>query len=403
LTGTGANIEPRNLPLEEQRLILRAALERGLAGREAALAWLPQADIDSMQFESLKVLPQLYDRLRTEGIEDPLLPRLKGLKKRVWLSNQLLFRAASEAICHLQQAGIDVMVIKGLAMVVGYYGDYSQRSMGDADLLVRCEDARKACEVLSRRGWTSEYADAEDPRRSEWAFQHGHAAHLLNSQGKDLDLHWNLLVWRVGPEVDEDFWAASNEASFGGRKVRILNPADQLLHICVHGTDLAPICWISDAVVVLRSTPNLDWDRLLTQAQKRNLALMVGNALLHVRHEFANLVPSQVMTELLRLRVPIFERCEYRALTIPRGRAFGLRMLFRFLCLSRGMNLLDWMRLIPGFLCVEFKVPSKSQLPAAFFRKTAEEIVGCFVRRSRRAARDVQGSASIPCAPNSNG
>lgn len=356
--------------------MLRAALQPGPEARQLAVIWLSNADIDSLQFSSLRLMPQLYDRLRREGIEDPLLPKLKGLKKHTWSKNQLLFRGACDAIRALQQAGIDVMVIKGMAMIVGYYHDYSLRPMNDADLLVPYRHARRACEILSRHGWTNEYEDPANPQFSEWAFQHEHAAQLYDSLRRDLDLHWNLFWYRIGADVDADFWAASAETAFGSQRVRILNPADQLLHICVHATDLAPICWVPDVLAVLRSTPNLDWDRLLTQARKRNFALMTAAALQLVQRDFGDIVPASVVTELKNSPVPRFEKYEYRQMSKPASSLFVSehKMIYKFLRLSRGMSLPDRLHFSVEYLCFEWKVTRKRQLPAEFCVRAAAKL-----------------------------
>ncbi|MFY9852648.1 MAG: nucleotidyltransferase family protein [Terracidiphilus sp.] len=382
LIETGQYIEPRALPLEEQRQILRAALQPGPEAREEAIEWLPRADIETMGFDSLRLMPQLYERLRMEGIDTPLLPRLNGLKKHAWSKNNLLLRRANDAIRALQQAGIDVMAIKGIALIVAYYRDYSLRPMYDADLLVPHQHARAACQILARHGWTNEFVNPENPHLIEQAFQYLHAAHQFDPLGRDLDLHWNLLAYRLGPGVDDDFWAGSGEAVLGGQKVRILNPADQLLHICVHGTDSPPIRWIPDALAVLRRTSDLNWDRLLAQAHKKNLTLMISRALEHVQRDFADHVPAEVLTDLHRSRVSIFERYEYWQLSGPVNPFFGWlpRTLYRFLCRSGGNPLPVRLRLFLDFLCFEWKVPRKWQLPAAFCRRATKRILGYFGR-----------------------
>jgi hypothetical protein len=370
-------LAPRTLPLEEQRQILRAALQPGPNARDEAIAWLPRANIESMGFDSIRLMPQLYERLRMEGIDTPLLPRLKGLKKHAWSKNNLLSRRASDAISALQRAGIDVMVIKGLALIIGYYHDCSLRPMNDADLLVPYQQARAACRVLAQHGWRNEF---ENPRLIEQSFQYRHAAHLFDSLGRDLDLHWNLLGHRLGPAIDEDFWAASGEAVLGGHRVRILNPADQLLHICAHGIGSPPIRWVPDALAVLRSTPDLDWDRLRGQAQKRDLTLMIGGALEHVQRDFADQVPAEALRDLRSSRVSSLERGEYRHLTEPGHPLFGClhKTLNRFLFRSRGKPLPARLRFFSDFLCLEWDVPGKRHLPAVFCRKATKKIVGYF-------------------------
>jgi len=216
------------------------------------------------------------------------------------------------------------------------------------------------------------------------AFQYVHAAHLFDSLGRDLDLHWNLLAYRLGPGVDEDFWAGSGEAVLGDQKVRILNPADQLLHICVHGTDSPPIRWIPDALAVLRRTPGLDWDRLLAQAHKKNLTLMIRRALEHVQRDFADHLPSEVLTDLRRSRVSPCESYEYWLLSKPGNPLFRWphRMLYQFLCRFGGNPLPVRLRLLLDFLCFEWRVPRKWQLPVVFCRKAIKKVIGFFGRRS---------------------
>jgi hypothetical protein len=116
------------------------------------------------------------------------------------------------------------------------------------------------------------------------------------------------------------------------------------------------------------------------QARKRNLTLVAGKALQQVQRDFADLVPSQVMTELRGSRVSVFERYECRQLAMPGIRSFEcwLKTLCKFLRLSRGMNLDARLRLLPEFLCFLWNVANQRQLPAVFVHKAAKKIHNLF-------------------------
>jgi Uncharacterised nucleotidyltransferase len=185
--------------------------------------------------------------------------------------------------------------------------------------------------------------------------EYDHAMHFVHPAGQDLDLPWNLTPFCLGPDADEDFWEASRETTFDGQVVRVLDPADQLLHICLHGAAwerLTPIRWIPDALVVLRKAPQLDWDRLLLQARKRKLTFMVRGALDYLDENIGHFVPAHVLSELRQSDVTVFERLEYRQLLKPAW-ALGQvrRKLWTFLRVSQGKTLHQLALSFPNYLC----------------------------------------------------
>ncbi len=379
------------MPSAEQLLLLRAALLPGPKGQQAGTAWLANADLARVGKVSGRLMPLLYERFRTNGVRHPLLPVLKGLKKHTWYNNRLLFHRAGEAIRALQSAGIDVMVLKGAALSIEYYRDFSLRPMDDVDLLVRYSNARAATQVLLRHGWHEQ---------DEWAGQHGlasavrdyyHGKPWTHSSGHVVDLHWNLLRFCLGPEADADFWNDSREASFEGLSVRILNPADQLLHICVYGAAWehdAPIRWIPDALAVLRKAPELDWDRLLAQARNRTLTLVVRGALNYIERNLGDFVPIDVLNEINGRTVKTFEKLEYWQMQKPLSPVVGTmhKNLYIFLRSSHGKSVGATLLCIPAYLRLVWRVGRKRDLPAAFCGKVLHKI-GSRLRSSIGAPR----------------
>lgn len=308
--------DPGRMPTSEQTLILKAALLTGSAGREAALRWLPTANIDRLGKSSRSLLPLLYDRLKAEGIEHPIVPVLKGVKRHTWYHNRMLFHQARELVRSLRQIGCEVMIIKGAALVIEYYRDYGLRPMEDLDLMVPVGKAVDAVAELQRRGCVLEWPigpiGMEFLRDRVLGFLH--ALHLRNETGRAFDLHWHLYHWCVNPNSDDDLWQASRLARFEEEDVRIPCPPDFLLHTIVHGvawTRISPIRWIPDALAILRNAKSLDWDRLLQQTEKRQFAAMTLPSLLYLQREFAASVPSEVIHTLSRTRVSFLRKLEY--------------------------------------------------------------------------------------------
>jgi len=373
-------IDPGRLPSAEQLLLIKAALQPGPEGHAARTTWLANADIDRLGKASGRLLPLLYERLKNEGVDHPLLPMLKGVKRHAWYYNQMLFRRAGEAIRALEQAGIEAMLIKGAAMAIEYYRDWGLRPMDDVDVLVRYNDASAAIQLLLSRGWKSSDPWFEQNGYSGLTRKYEHAMHFPHSSGQALDLHWNLLKFCIGPKQDDDFWSASRGTSFEGLPFRILDPADQLLHILVHGSPfemLAPIRWIPDAVILIRATSGLDWERFTFQARKRRLTLEIDGALEYLQSCFCDLLPSDLLDAVHRIPVSGFEKLEYSGILRPVTGV--IEATFSHLCrywrISEGSSPWKLARSFPTFLCCQFRVLRKWQLPAVLCNKILRRIL----------------------------
>jgi hypothetical protein len=377
-------VEPGRLPTEEQSLMLRAALLPGSAGLEAGRTWLATADIQRLGKASRGLLPMLYERFRKEGLDGPIMPVLKGVRRHAWYNNRLLFHHGAQAIDRLREAGIEVMVLKGAAMVTAYHHDASLRPMEDLDILVHHQDARSAVSVLQAQGW----AMRRGAHRSAHYFEDGLYAvakgcDLVHRTGIHLDLHWNLLGCGGGAQADEVFWAAAADHLFEGRRVKVLASADQLLHTLVHGaawSTLSPVRWIPDAMTVLACRPDLDWDRLVRQARVRAFALIVSDALHHLDGHFGGVVPRNVFDTLGGEAPRFLERIE--RWNITRAGTMGpARLAVAFMCdflrHSGDRPLPDRLRMFPDYMR---------------HRAGAEDLSRLVVNMAGKLARHLRGS-----------
>jgi putative nucleotidyltransferase-like protein len=314
-------MELGNRPSPGQELILKAALDPPEQGRLAWESWRASVDFDQIDHGSMRLLPLVYRNLGAESFDPEVARRMKGIYRRSWTHNQMLFRRAAGAIARLNGAGIETMVLKGASLSLLAYGSAGVRPMDDVDVLVPIERRVDAVEVMRAAGWRSEKADAE-----AWARVH-HSMGIHGPEGGNMDLHW-FSLWQ--PARDEPLWQGAVPLELSGTQTLAPCPADQLLLVCVHGTPwspLPPFRWIADAAAVIRSSgDNLDWDRLLAEAERRQLTVASAAALGYLREEFGLAVPAIVLDRLRAAPASRHERAAFRAACQPDGPLRTLRM-----------------------------------------------------------------------------
>jgi hypothetical protein len=301
-------------PTAAQRLLLRAALLEGTPAVDAWREWRQQVNFDGMDEASAVLLPQLARNLSLLGVEDPILPRLRGMRRRVWTQNTERLLETASLIRTLEEAGIATLVLKGAALSIAYYPDRGLRPMTDTDLLVPTRLARPVMALFMDKGWVPA-GWVPEARRPELTIGVHHAHEFRHPGGQKVDLHWHVL-WECGaPDADDDFWAAAVPLDLLGTPARTLCPTDQLLHVCVHGAHWSgtpSIRWAADAHMILRGPGvSIDWDRLVAQARRRGLVLPMRATLSLLVEILGAPVPPAVLATLRGIAVPWTQRVEH--------------------------------------------------------------------------------------------
>ena len=294
-------------PTEAQELLLQAALLDDERARAAWSSWKQLETVVSTDQDSGRLFPLLSRRLLAMGIEDPDLPTLKSAYRHQWVANQRRLHRAGEALAHLSDAGIETMVLKGAALAERHYRDVGLRLMYDVDVLVRAERAHEAASALQRHGWRPLL-----PIELDDLMPVIQGTLYMDEMDDGIDLHWHAM-W--APADEDDFWSAGEPLVVGGTSTLCPCPADQLLHVCVHGVwnDGLPLRWVPDAMTLMRSAPGLDWDRVVDRARARSLTLPMLGALGYLREAFDAPVPSEVVVSLAETRHGLRERLAHRA------------------------------------------------------------------------------------------
>jgi hypothetical protein len=290
--------------------------------------WLGRVGLADIDPTSQRLLPLLWDNLRRQGA-DPENPDIRPLRRSYRLTlgiNRMLFHEISRQLRALHGAGFPTMLLKGAASAVRYYKDHGLRPLGDFDILIPTARTEDVLRFLLTNGWDPAPRSPEAFTRPYRQVAHAHEFH--NRSGWEFDLHWHVLDECCQPDADEDFWNGAIPLDLDGAPTALLNPADQLLHVCVHGVrwnDTPPLRWVADAVAVLRASEHaLDWDRLIIQAEKRRLILPMRTSLNYLRTLLGAPIPPGVLERLGNLPTSRLEHFEFEYKTRPfRDRAFG--------------------------------------------------------------------------------
>jgi hypothetical protein len=300
------------LPTREQELLLRAALLSGDEAERAWREWEKAGDLDRLDPGSHRLLPLIYQNLSKQGVAYPHLDRLKGVLRLTYYRNQTLTHQVSGVLQRFQAAGVRVLLLKGAGLLAQGAYAFGERPMSDFDVLVPFEQVHPILAILDEEGWRLE------TRAIEKEIAYGHATGLRNSAGLGFDLHWHAFAHRSAAEIDELFWSRARSVQFKGQAVAVLEPTDQVVHVCVHGAryNTSPsIRWVADCVSIARVAGTaLDWEHLSTFAERFALSLPLADCLSYLASHFAFPVPLETLETLKGMPVEPRTRREYHAL-----------------------------------------------------------------------------------------
>jgi hypothetical protein len=206
-----------------------------------------------------------------------------------------------------QQAGIPVVLLKGVSFALTIYADIGLRPMGDMDLLVPAERLQEAVEFAKAEGFTESLPEAA-PGIDEMLSLHVR----LQKPGPrplTLEVHDGLVGGRYFTyAVPVDWFWSQTEPLTPAREtlpsVRVLTPTAQLLYAAAHamlqhGGRGAPLRWFLDMHLLIEHyADRLDWELLLSQAQSFEWGSALAAALAHTRATFGTPIPERVLSRL---------------------------------------------------------------------------------------------------------
>jgi hypothetical protein len=359
-------------PTAQQRQLLRAALLGGPDGLRAWEAWRDGVgDIMELDAGSVRLLPMLYQNLKTEGVDHPWMGRLRGTYRKAWYQNRMLLHHAAKVVRALTEAGLPAMVLKGAALAPSVYGDIALRPMNDVDVLVRTRDLEAALGVFPGLGLHPGHSLAPGRLRLT------HALGFVDAGGRQIDLHWHVLEDDCRPDADEAFWANAVGAEIDGAETLTLDLTDHLFHTCAHGARwnrVPPYRWVADAAMIVR-TGKVDWNRLVDTAVRHRVVPQIQHPLEYLVESLELEIPGEVLGRLAALETPGWQRREYRHKTRPETipRRFAL-IWYQHRRLRGGAGGIGRLATFPGYLIQRWGLSSPSEAVRFFKTELAQRV-----------------------------
>lgn len=373
-------------PSAEQELLLQVAFRRGPASLAAFDRWQAQVDLGAdFPWETVRLLPLVYDALRQQGVTGPLVTRLKGVYRRAWCDTVRREHAIRPVLAALHEAGVELLALKGAALAACYYDTPALRPMDDIDVVLHRADLPRALQVLMTMGWHAGADATPDLLRFR------HALQCTGPGGDQIDLHWHVLHEAPSDAADALLRAGLEPLDLMGIPVRQLEPTSLLFVIIVHGVRWnreTPIRWIADAMMILRHRgAEIDWERLAHCGRTFHLAERLRLGLRYLATHFDAPVPIGVVAALDARGPSWVERAERHAILrnadALEGSALGMQWL-RFVdyCrYARTRNPLSFAAGYTHYLRYTLQLNGRRELLPLVARALGRRLVG----RRRRA------------------
>jgi hypothetical protein len=218
-------------------------------------------------FAAAAVRCRLAALARSHGARHPELTRAE---RSDFVRGQQVLLGSARVVEMLDEAAIPCATLKGPALASRFWGDITMRRSGDIDVLVEPGNFAAAEAVLQTHGC----------RRvdlyPEWYVRRWlcNVAFVADDRAlPKVELHWSFVRPYLGHPRIADVLGSLDRVDCGGRVLPALEPAWQLLAVCIHAIfhDIE-LRSLLDVAFVARALDEEDWSRAIAHARAAGLA-----------------------------------------------------------------------------------------------------------------------------------
>jgi len=285
--------------------------------RDFFIEWASNINFDLIKWNEFILLPQAYNKLNSQITDKNIVGRIKGFQKYTWYKNNLLLKRLVEVAVKFKESNIDFIILKGAALQLTIYKNYSLRPMADTDIIINPKHLKSACEILVALGFSPATKVATVSLNNDY-FTASHAYAFKDTKYDkalelELDLHIHLLSRRYSSKYDLDLWIRSDLIDLDSVKIRVLKPTEQIFHILVHSFEweFEPnLLWVIDAYRIIE-TGFIDWKELIKLAVFYEVVLEINSALTLLKQDFDMKIPESVLKELSKIKISNLSKIEF--------------------------------------------------------------------------------------------
>jgi len=257
------------------------ALLRGLPDCAAFLDLVQHHQVGPLVFRNLD------DAARNEAPAE----LLSKLRARALAAGAKSFRRVMETVrlvAELQRGGIEVRVLKGVALSIHAYADATLQDSIDIDLLVPVEQVVEAESVLAGCGYRRIDPIARlTPRRMRWFMNHAHHLGFGHSQTHEkVELHWGLTPNRFKHQGMKVASIPTASLKIGSHRIPSLTAEDMFLHACVHGAEhyWNRLKWLAQIAAMLQAMTPSEFAAVAARATQFGVTAEMSAAIALAEH-----------------------------------------------------------------------------------------------------------------------
>ncbi len=277
---------------------------------EALLSWkLPTLDLLIRQCRRANLLPRLAVVLADRGLLERIPPQarahLRAAAHTPQRQDKAVRRETRQILAALAATGTKLVLLKGAAYVMEGMAAARGRVFADIDLLVPRAALPEVEAALMMHGWMTTHHNAYDQRYyRRWMHELPPLKHALRESV--LDVHHAILpeTSRLRFSAEPLFEAARPLP--GWESLRVLAPADMVLHSAVHlfsGEFEHGLRDLADLDSLLREFASLQfWLDLTARADALGLGRPLYYAMTQLSSCFATPIPREVVEHMERYR-----------------------------------------------------------------------------------------------------
>jgi len=332
------------------------------------------------QARSEGVVSLVYKKLSEINGAESLIPedtwrKLESSYYTVATRNISLSGKLTTILESFNQAGIEVIILKGMALLHTIYANTALRPMYDIDILIHGKDFPSVESKLKGLGYSNSASYPED----------------FHKDSMMVDVHWELMnVTRIKSRgrshcIDlNEVWNNSIAVEIDGEKARVLSPEYCLMDLCLHLAfhhGLQGLMWFSDIARLIEHYKNrMDWHKFIGKSIEYKIAKPVYYVLFYVKSVLGQDMPQFVLEGLRPKRQNLLEKKVFNLLLsgVP---VENVRFLFTLSTMENWFDRLAFLKEIalpsPGVLTARYNISSARYIPLYYLIHFKSAVSSC--------------------------
>lgn len=267
-----------------------------IANYESLITLSGRQGVIPLVYKSLKKLSDANLLHQEPSERNTLISELKSAYMHIARRNMLLCAELLKVVKLLENNGTTSLAFKGPALAQLAYGDITQRTFSDLDVLIHRRDFRRLARQMVENGYAPAFP-IETFKGDRVMFDMNNDCPFYDyDRGLSIEIHWDFFRKLALPTEQFAPWEETESVVINGTPIRTLRHETHLLYHSLHGSKhiWERLNWIVDIDRFIRNVPDLDWEWIVAKAQELGALRMFlfGPAL--AQHFFDTPLPEKI-------------------------------------------------------------------------------------------------------------